>query len=136
MELNLRYTFLEVDDHEAALAFYRDTLGMEVRQDVAMENARWLTVGPKGQPDIGIVLQSVGVARSPEDAETLRALLAKGSLSGLVFETDDVDGLFDRVAASGAEVLQEPMDQPYGVRDCGFRDPAGNLMRFNQRLKG
>jgi hypothetical protein len=109
---------------------------MEVRQDVAMENARWLTVGPKGQPDIGIVLQSVGVARSPEDAETLRALLAKGSLSGLVFETDDVDGLFDRVAASGAEVLQEPMDQPYGVRDCGFRDPAGNLMRFNQRLKG
>ncbi|GAA4261901.1 VOC family protein [Dactylosporangium darangshiense] len=136
MELNLRYTFLEVDDHEAALAFYRDTLGMEVRQDVAMENARWLTVGPKGQPDIGIVLQSVGVARSPEDAETLRALLAKGSLSGLVFETDDVDALFDRVAASGAEVLQEPMDQPYGVRDCGFRDPAGNLMRFNQRLKG
>ncbi|MGI5241581.1 VOC family protein [Dactylosporangium sp. CA-139066] len=135
MELNLRYTFLEVDDHEAALAFYRDTLGLEVRQDVAMENARWLTVGPKGQPDVGIVLQSVGVARSPEDADTLRALLAKGSLSGLVFEVDDVDALFERVQASGAEVLQEPMDQPYGVRDCGFRDPAGNLMRFNQQLK-
>jgi predicted enzyme related to lactoylglutathione lyase len=134
MELNLRYTFLEVDDHEAALAFYRDTLGLEVRQDVAMENARWLTVGPKGQPDVGIVLQSVGVARSPEDAETLKALLAKGSLSGLVFEVDDVDSLFDKVQASGAEVLQEPMDQPYGVRDCGFRDPAGNLMRFNQKL--
>jgi predicted enzyme related to lactoylglutathione lyase len=135
MELNLRYTFLEVDDHEAALAFYRDTLGLEVRQDVAMENARWLTVGPKGQPDVGIVLQSVGVARSPEDADSLRALLAKGSLSGLVFEVDDVDALFDKIAASGAEVLQEPMDQPYGVRDCGIRDPAGNMMRFNQKLK-
>jgi predicted enzyme related to lactoylglutathione lyase len=134
MELNLRYTFLEVDDHDAALAFYRDTLGLEVRQDVAMESARWLTVGPKGQPDVGIVLQSVGVARSPEDAQTLRALLAKGSLSGLVFEVDDVDALFEKVQASGAEVLQEPMDQPYGVRDCGFRDPAGNLMRFNQKL--
>ena len=74
------------------------------------------------------------MARSPEDAETLRALLAKGSLSGLVVEVDDVDALFEKVRASGAEVLQEPMDQPYGVRDCGFRDPAGNLMRFNQKL--
>lgn len=136
MELKLHNVFLEVDDHEAALAFYRDTLGLEVRQDVALENARWLTVGPKDQPELGIVLQSVGVARSPEDAEALKALLAKGSLSGLVFETDDVDGLFERVAASGAEVLQEPMDQPYGVRDCGFRDPAGNMMRFNQKAKG
>ena len=135
MELKLNYTFLEVDDHEAALAFYRDTLGLEVRQDVATEGARWLTVGPKDQPDVGIVLQSVGVARSPEDAQTLRSLLAKGSLNGLVFTTDDVDGLFDRVAESGAEVLQEPMDQPYGVRDCGFRDPAGNFLRFNQPRK-
>jgi len=136
MELKLHYTFLEVDDHDAALAFYRDTLGLEVRQDVAMENARWLTVGPKEQPELGIVLQSVGVARSPEDAESLRSLLAKGSLSGLVFGTEDVDGLFEKVAASGAEVLQEPMDQPYGVRDCAFRDPAGNMIRFNQNAKG
>lgn len=135
MELNLHYTFLEVDDHDAALAFYRDTLGLEVRQDVAMENARWLTVGPKDQPELGIVLQSVGVARSPEDADSLKTLLAKGSLSGLVFQTDDVDALFEKVAASGAEVLQEPMDQPYGVRDCGFRDPAGNMIRFNQKPK-
>ena len=123
---------IETDDFDAALAFYRDTLGLEVRQDVAMEGARWLTVGPKDQPDVGIVLQSVGVARSAEDAQTLRSLLAKGSLNGLVFTTDDVDGLFERVAASGAEVLQEPMDQPYGVRDCGFRDPSGNMLRFNQ----
>ncbi|MBX6354341.1 MAG: VOC family protein [Micromonosporaceae bacterium] len=136
MELTLQYTFLETDDHEAALAFYRDTLGLEVRQDVAMEDARWLTVGPKAQPELGIVLASVGVGRPPQDAETLKALLAKGSLSGLVFQTDDVDALFEKVAASGAEVLQEPMDQPYGVRDCAFRDPSGNMVRFNQKTKG
>ncbi len=136
MELTLHYTFLEVDDHEAALAFYRDTLGLEVRQDVAMEGARWLTVGTKAQPELGIVLSSAGVGRPPEDAQTLKALLAKGSLAGLVFETDDVDALFEKVAASGAEVLQEPMDQPYGVRDCSFRDPSGNQVRFNQKAKG
>ncbi len=136
MELTLHYTFLEVDDHEAALAFYRDTLGLEVRQDVAMEGARWLTVGTKAQPELGIVLSSAGVGRPPEDARTLKALLAKGSLAGLVFETDDVDALFEKVAASGAEVLQEPMDQPYGVRDCSFRDPSGNQVRFNQKAKG
>jgi predicted enzyme related to lactoylglutathione lyase len=136
MELTLHYTFLEVDDHEAALAFYRDTLGLEVRQDVAMEDARWLTLGPKAQPELGIVMQSAGVGRSPDDAQAIRALLAKGSLSGLVFETDDVDALFEKVLASGAEVLQEPMDQPYGTRDCAFRDPSGNQVRINQRAKG
>jgi predicted enzyme related to lactoylglutathione lyase len=135
MELTLHYTFLEVDDHDAALGFYRDTLGLEVRQDVAMEGARWLTVGPKEQPEIGIVLQSVGVGRGPEDAQALKSMLAKGSLSGLVFETDDVDALFEKIVASGAEVLQEPADQPFGVRDCAFRDPAGNMVRFNQRAK-
>jgi predicted enzyme related to lactoylglutathione lyase len=136
MGLTLQYTFLEIDDHEAALAFYRDTLGLEVRQDVATEYGRWLTVGPKAQPGIGIVLASVGVGRPPDDAQTLKELLAKGSLSGLVFEIDDVDALFEKVTASGAEVLQEPMDQPYGVRDCAFRDPSGNQVRFNQRAKG
>jgi uncharacterized glyoxalase superfamily protein PhnB len=136
MELTLRNTFLEIEDHEAALAFYRDTLGLEVRQDVAMEFGRWVTVGPKAQPDISVVLASVGVGRPPEDAEALKALLAKGSLAGLVFETDNVDALFEKVAASGAEVLQEPMDQPYGVRDCSFRDPSGNQVRFNQKAKG
>jgi predicted enzyme related to lactoylglutathione lyase len=136
MELTLQYTFLEVDDHEASLTFYRDTLGLEVRQDVKTEYGRWLTVGPKAQPELGIVLCSVGVGRPPEDAQTLKALLAKGSLSGLVFESHDVDALFEAVAVSGAEVLQEPMDQPYGVRDCSFRDPSGNQVRFNQKAKG
>jgi predicted enzyme related to lactoylglutathione lyase len=136
MELTLQYTFLEVDDHEAAQAFYRDTLGLEVRQDVATDYGRWLTVGPKAQPEVGIVLSSVGVGRPPEDAQTIKALLAKGSLAGLVFETDDVDALFEKVVASGADVLQEPMDQPYGVRDCAFRDPSGNMVRFNQKPKG
>jgi predicted enzyme related to lactoylglutathione lyase len=130
MELSVRYTFLEVDDHEAALAFYRDALGLEVRQDVAMEDARWLTVGPASQPELGIVLQTAGVARPPEDARTLRELLAKGSLSGLVLETDNLDATFEAVRASGAEVLQEPMDQPHGTRDCAFRDPSGNQVRI------
>lgn len=132
MGITLRYTFLEVDDHEAALGFYRDALGLEVRNDVDTEFGRWLTVGPKDQPEIGIVLQSVGVGRPPEDAETVRSLLAKGSLSGLNFSTDDLDGLFETIRASGAEVMQEPMDMPYGVRDCAFRDPAGNMIRFAQ----
>jgi predicted enzyme related to lactoylglutathione lyase len=135
MDMSVRYTFLEVDDHEAALAFYRDALGLEVRQDVAMEGARWLTVGPVAQPELGIVLNTVGVGRSAEDARTLKALLAKGSLAGLVLETDDVDATFEAVRATGAEVLQEPMDQPYGTRDCAFRDPAGNQVRINQRPK-
>jgi uncharacterized glyoxalase superfamily protein PhnB len=91
-----------------------------------------VTIGPKDQPELGIVLTSVGVGRPPEDAEILRSLLAKGSLAGLVFSTDDVDGSFETIRASGAEVMQEPMDQPYGVRDCAFRDPAGNMVRFSQ----
>jgi len=132
MNITLQYTFLEVDDHEAALAFYRDALGFEVRNDVNMDFGRWLTVGPKNQPELGIVLQSAGVGRSPEDAQTVRSLLAKGSLSGLVFNTDDVDEVFESIRASGAEVMQEPMDMPYGVRDCAFRDPAGNMVRFSQ----
>ena len=136
MDLAVRYTFLEVDDHEAALAFYRDALGMEVRQDVSMEGARWLTVGSPSQPELSLVLQTAGVARPAEDAQALRELLAKGSLSGLVMDTDDVDAAFDRIQATGAEVLQEPMDQPYGTRDCAFRDPAGNQVRINQRAKG
>lgn len=133
MNVTLQYTYLEVDDHEAALAFYRDVLGLEVRNDVNMEGfGRWVTIGTKDQPELGVVLSSVGVGRPPDDAETLRSLLAKGSLGGLVFATDDVDGVFETISASGAEVMQEPMDQGYGVRDCAFRDPAGNTIRFSQ----
>ena len=135
MDLSVKCTFLEVDDHEAALAFYRDALGFEVRQDVAMEGARWLTVGPAAQPELGIVLQTAGVGRPAEDAATIKALLAKGSLGGLVLDTEDVDATFERIRATGAEVLQEPMDQAYVPRDCAFRDPAGNQIRINQRPK-
>jgi predicted enzyme related to lactoylglutathione lyase len=135
MNISLKYTFLEVTDHEAALGFYRDALGLEVRQDVAMEAARWLTVGPASQPELGIVLSTAGVGRPPEDARTIQELLAKGSLAGLVLETEDVDATFERILATGAEVLQEPMDQPYGTRDCAFRDPSGNQVRINQRAK-
>jgi uncharacterized glyoxalase superfamily protein PhnB len=135
MNIAVGYTFLEVDDHEAALAFYRDALGFEVRQDVAMEEARWLTVGPAAQPELGIVLQTVGVGRPVEDAQALKELLAKGSLGGLVLQTDDVDATFESIRATGAEVMQEPIDQPFGVRDCAFRDPAGNQVRINQRPK-
>jgi len=136
MDLSVKYTFLEIDDHEAAMAFYCDALGFEVRQDVAMEGARWLTVGPASQPGFGVVLSTVGVGRPPEDAQALRELLAKGSLAGLVLETGDVDATFESIRATGAEVLQEPMDQPYGTRDCAFRDPSGNQVRINQRAKG
>jgi predicted enzyme related to lactoylglutathione lyase len=132
MNITLQVTFLEVDDHEAALHFYRDVLGLEVRNDVKMDFGRWLTLGPKDQPELGIVMQTAGVGRSPEDAQVIRNLLAKGSLGGLVFETPDVDAAFETIRASGAEVMQEPMDQPYGVRDCAFRDPAGNMVRLNQ----
>ena len=100
-----------------------------------MEGARWLTVGPASQPELGIVLQTAGVALPAEDAQAVRELLAKGSLSGLVLETDDVDAAFERIHATGAEVLQEPMDQPYGTRDCAFRDPSGNQLRIHQRAK-
>ena len=132
MTLTVQSFFLEVDDHDAALAFYHDVLGLEVRNDVKLDFGRWVTVGPADQPELGIVLQTVGSGRPPADAETLRSLLAKGSLGGVVFTTEDVDALFAKVRASGAEILQEPMDMPYGVRDCAFRDPAGNMVRFNQ----
>jgi len=136
MELKLSHSFLEVDDQDKALAFYRDVLGLEVRNDVTFEGMRWLTVGPKSQPDVEIVLGEVGMGRPPGDVDTLRSLLAKGSLNGVIFVTDDLDGTFERVSAAGAEVLQEPIDQAYGVRDCAFRDPSGNHIRFSQPIKG
>ena len=136
MTVTLSHAFVEVHDQDEALAFYRDVLGLEVRTDVTMEDFRWLTVGPPTQPEIEINLSPVGMGRPPEDADTLRTLMTKGSLAGLIFHTDDVDALFERVRAAGAEVMQEPIDQPYGVRDCAFRDPSGNNLRFSQDLKG
>ena len=135
MDIKLSHCFIAVDDHEKALAFYRDVLGLEVRNDVKYEGARWLSVGSPSQPEVVIVLEPPGMDpnASPADRQTMAELLAKGMLRGVVFETDDCDAAFDRIAASGADVVQEPMNQPYGVRDCAFRDPAGNLLRFSQK---
>ena len=129
--------FLVVDDHEKALAFYRDVLGFTVTKDVSMGDFRWLSVAPPTQPELEITIQSVGGGPgvSEEDRAAIDSLLAKGLLTPLISRCDDVDALFEHVQASGrAEVLQEPADQFYGVRDCAFRDPAGNMLRFNAVL--
>ncbi|MEU8788619.1 VOC family protein [Streptomyces sp. NPDC048643] len=132
MDLKLSQCFISVDDHDKALAFYRDVLGLEVRGDVGFEGMRWVTVGSPLQPDVEIVLEppAADPDASPADKQAMAELLAKGMLRGVIFSTTDCDALFERVRASGAEVLQEPADQPYGLRDCAFRDPAGNLLRF------
>ncbi|MCX4629117.1 VOC family protein [Streptomyces sp. NBC_01443] len=134
MEIKLSQCFIAVDDHDRALAFYRDALGMEVRNDVAFEGMRWVTIGSPAQPDVEIVLEppAANPNASPADKQAMAELLAKGMLRGVIFSTDDVDAAFERIRAAGGEVLQEPIDQPYGVRDCAFRDPAGNMLRFNQ----
>ncbi|MFE2879111.1 VOC family protein [Streptomyces roseus] len=134
MEIKLSQCFIAVDDHDKALAFYRDALGLEVRNDVAFEGMRWVTVGSPAQPDVEIVLEppAANPNAAPADRQAMAELLAKGMLRGVIFSTDDVDAAFERIRAAGGEVLQEPADQPYGVRDCAFRDPAGNMLRFNQ----
>ncbi|MFM9370901.1 VOC family protein [Streptomyces sp. Da 82-17] len=138
MDINLSTCFIAVDDHDKALAFYRDVLGLEVRNDVGFEGMRWVTVGSPDQPDVNIVLEPplADPNASPEDRKAMAELLAKGLLRGVIFQTDDVDATFERIRAAGGDVLQEPVDQPYGVRDCAFRDPAGNMLRFNQAPKG
>jgi predicted enzyme related to lactoylglutathione lyase len=134
MDIKLSQCFIAVDDHDKALAFYRDVLGLEVRNDVAFEGMRWVTVGALSQPDVEIVLEPplAHPNASRADKELMAELLAKGLLRGVIFSTDDCDATFERIRAAGAEVLQEPIDQPYGVRDCAFRDPSGNLLRFSQ----
>jgi uncharacterized glyoxalase superfamily protein PhnB len=126
-------TFIPIDDVDAALGFYRDILGSEVQQDVELEGMHWITLTNSAQPDLSIVLESVG-AGAPGDKEVLGDLLAKGVLGRILFATDDCDATFEKLRAAGAEVLQEPMDQFWGVRDCAFRDPAGNALRFQQRV--
>jgi predicted enzyme related to lactoylglutathione lyase len=133
MDVRLDACFLSVDDHDKAIEFYRDALGFEVRNDVRAYGMRWVTIGPPSQPDINIVLEppAADPGISPSDREAISDLLAKGLLRGLNFRTPDLDGIFDRVQATGAEVVQEPMEQSYG-RDCAFRDPAGNMIRILQ----
>ncbi|MGW3564755.1 VOC family protein [Streptomyces sp. NPDC000941] len=137
MEITLSTCFIAVDDHDKAIAFYRDALGLEVRNDVEYEGMRWVTVGSPAQPGVSIVLEPplADPNASPADRQTMAELMAKGLLRGVIFSTDDCDATFERVKATGAEVLQEPMDQFYGLRDCAFRDPAGNLLRFTQPLE-
>ena len=134
MSIELSHCFIAVDDHEKALAFYRDALGFEVRNDVSYEGMRWVTVGSPSQPGVEIVLEPpvADPGASSTDKEAAAELLAKGLLRGVNFRTDDCDATFERIRATGAEVAQEPMDMPYGVRDCAFRDPAGNMLRFSQ----
>jgi len=134
MDINLSQCFIAVDDHDTAIAFYRDVLGLEVRNDVGYEGMRWVTVGSPSQPDVNIVLEPPIADPNASDADRRAAaeLLAKGLLRGVNFATDDCDATFERIRAAGGEVLQEPMDQFYGVRDCAFRDPAGNMLRFSQ----
>jgi predicted enzyme related to lactoylglutathione lyase len=133
MDLKLLNCFVAVDDHEKAIAFYRDALGFEVRNDVRAYGMRWTTVGPPSQPDINIVLEppAADPGISQADRESINDLLAKGLLRGVNLSTPDVDEVFDRLQATGADVVQEPMDQSYG-RDCAVRDPAGNEIRIIQ----
>jgi predicted enzyme related to lactoylglutathione lyase len=137
MDINLSTCFIPVSDFDEALAFYRDVLGFEVRNDVGFEGMRWVTVGSPAQPDVNIVLEPplADPNASAADRQVMAELMAKGLLRGVIFSTDDCDAAFERISAAGGEVLQEPMDQPYGVRDCAFRDPSGNMLRFNQPLK-
>jgi catechol 2,3-dioxygenase-like lactoylglutathione lyase family enzyme len=130
--ITVKYAPVTVDDVEAAIAFYAGGLGLEVRNDVASGGYRWVTLGSPGGGGTELVLSEPGGGRSPEDAAALHALLAKGALPFTVFEVADVDATFERVRATGAEVLQEPVEQPWGPRDCAFRDPSGNTVRINQ----
>ncbi|MFI0989989.1 VOC family protein [Streptomyces exfoliatus] len=134
MNINLSQCFIAVDDHDKALAFYRDALGLEVRKDVGFEGMRWVTVGSPAQPDVDIVLEPplADPSASAADRQAMAELLAKGLLRAVIFSTDDVDATFEHIRAAGGDVLQEPVDQPYGVRDCAFRDPAGNVVRFSK----
>lgn len=135
MSLSIHQTFLPHDDPDASLAFYRDTLGFEVRNDVGYNGMRWITVGPAGQDGTAIVLYpptaTPGVTE--DEQRTIAEMMAKGTYATLILATDDLDGTFERVQGRDAEVVQEPTEQPYGVRDCAFRDPAGNLIRIQER---
>ncbi|WP_405180591.1 VOC family protein [Nocardia sp. NBC_01377] len=130
----LTHVSLLVGDQQQALEFYRDVIGLEVRQDMAFGGGRWLTVGPVAQPGVEFILENPEMVPVPEMAEASRARLASGAQSTLIFTTEDVDAVFARLRDAGVAVGQEPLTQPYGVRDCGFRDPWGNHLRFSQVL--
>ncbi|WP_280493403.1 VOC family protein [Nocardia asiatica] len=134
MDITINASFLPHDDPDAALAFYRDTLGFELRKDVGYEGMRWLTVGPVDQPGTSIVLHPPGADPGITDDErrTITEMMAKGTYASILLATKDLDAAFERLAASDAEIVQEPTEQPYGVRDCAVRDPAGNMVRIQE----
>ncbi|MFC5805304.1 VOC family protein [Streptomyces formicae] len=134
MDITIHWTFLPHDDPDASLAFYRDTLGFEVRNDVGYDGMRWITVGPAGQPGTSIVLEppAAGPGITDDERRMIVEMMAKGSYARLTLATADLDSTFKRVQAGGGEVVQEPTEQPYGIRDCAFRDPSGNLIRINE----
>ena len=131
MDLTLSQCFVIVDDPDRALSFYRDTLGLDVRNDVANEGFRWITVGAASQPGVAIVLTNY-LNGSPADGEAVAALVAKGALNGVHFRTDDLDATFEKVRTSGAEIVQEPTEQFWGTKDFAVRDPSGNMVRIDQ----
>lgn len=131
MELNLSTCFVLVHDPDAALAFYRDALGLDVRNDVARDGFRWITVGAPAQPGVSIVLTNY-INGSPADLDTVTELIAKGALYGVHFQSDDLDAAYAKVSGAGAEIVQEPAQQPWGTRDFALRDPSGNLIRIDQ----
>ena len=134
MAITIASSFLPQNDPDAAIAFYRDVLGFEVRNDVGYKGMHWITVGPPGQPETSIVLYppEASPAITQDERRTIAEMMAKGTFGIVVLAAKDLDGVFDRLQASGAEVVQEPTEQPYGLRDCAFRDPAGNLIRINE----
>jgi catechol 2,3-dioxygenase-like lactoylglutathione lyase family enzyme len=135
MDLTIHHAFLPHDDPEASLAFYRDTLGFEVRNDVGYAGMRWITVGPAEEAATSLVLHppAADPGITEDERRTIAEMMAKGTYASVVLATEDLDGTFERVQAAGAEVVQEPTEQPYGVRDCAFRDPAGNMVRIQVR---
>lgn len=135
MNLTFSQCFVLVHDPELALGFYRDTLGLELRNDVARGDFRWLTVGAASQPDVAVVLTNY-LNGSPADQDALAGLLAKGALNGVHFHTDDLDAIFHKVKEAGGEIVQEPTDQPWGTRDFALRDPSGNMIRIDQPPAG
>ncbi len=134
MKIQIHSSMLPHEDPDASLAFYRDTLGFEVRNDVGYNGMRWITVGPPDQPDTSVVLYPPAADPGVTEAEQamIAEMMAKGTYASLNLATPDLDGVFERLQASDAEVVQEPTDQPYGIRDCALRDPAGNLIRLQQ----
>jgi len=138
MDINIHSAFLPHTDADAALGFYRDLLGFELRQDVGYNGMRWLTVGPPDQPGVSIVLYppEADTGITEDEHKTIAEMMAKGSYARITFASPDLDGVFEQLAAADVDVVEEPTDQPYGIRDCAVRDPAGNLIRINQLTLG